>query len=100
MPNYSDCTMDFMKKCLACRKKLLRLNEVKQIRVPRLKEFCADKIYLKSLSDEIIRDYLPDGTDPEKPKRTVSKAYLFNGKYLIHHHRLLHSHQHSQTRVV
>ena len=44
--------------------------------VPRLKEFCADKIYQMAMEDRRVFQYLPD---PIKSKiRPINKTFLFN----------------------
>ena len=68
--------MSFLKEVFAGRKKLIQYNDLKQVNVPRLKEFCADKIYQMAMGDERVFQNLPD---PIKSKvRPVNKTFLFN----------------------
>ena len=68
--------MSFIKEVFAGRKYLLKSEDLKQVNVPRLKEFCADKIFQMAMTDARIFAYLPD---PIKSKiRPVNKTFLFN----------------------
>ena len=76
LPSYDQTPMSFLKEVFAGRKKLLLYSELKPVNVPRLKEFCADKIYQMAMEDQRVFQYLPD---PIKSKiRPVNKTFLFN----------------------
>ena len=76
LPSYDQTPMSFLKEVFAGRKKLLLYSELKPVNVPRLKEFCADRIYQLAMEDQRVFQYLPD---PIKSKiRPVNKTFLFN----------------------
>ena len=45
LPTYDQTPMSFLKEVFAGRKFLIAQQDLKAVSVPRLKEFCADRIY-------------------------------------------------------
>jgi RNAse (barnase) inhibitor barstar len=76
-PSYDSANIDFLRDVLSGRKKLLPLSEVKQICVPKFKEFDANKLFALALQDGQARQYLPEPRLGSQ-KRTVCKKYLFS----------------------
>jgi hypothetical protein len=74
LPPYDDCTMEFMRDCLAGRKRLLTNREVCPVNVPRFKEFNSTNLQNLAMGDADLRHYLPDPSD----KKPINRKFLFN----------------------
>ena len=75
LPNPNEVSLDFLRDCLAGRKKLFKNREVNVANVPRLPEFRVDLMYKYAREDPTARQYLPEPkSDNSCP---VSKQFLF-----------------------
>ena len=74
--------MHFLRQVLHGTKQLLHMTAVRQVTVPKLKEFNSQQLYEQALQDEKTRDYLPDreGFSRNKP---VGRSFVFNVS--LHH---------------
>ena len=90
LPPYDDCTMEFMRDCLAGRKRLLTNREVCPVTVPRYKEFNCTNLQALALSDDELRLFLPDASD----KKPINRKFLFNVSSLL---TQVLDHQHAQA---
>jgi hypothetical protein len=84
LPNFDDCSLEFLREVLSGRKKLFRLKDVSIAVVPRYEEFNCDLLYRQALEDENAKRYLPDPSGNRR--RPVNRKFLFNVRraYLSH----------------
>jgi hypothetical protein len=84
LPNFDDCSLEFLREVLSGRKKLFRLKDVSIAVVPRYEEFNCDLLYRQALEDENAKRYLPDPSGNRR--RPVNRKFLFNVRraYLAH----------------
>ena len=79
-PPIDEINMDFLRDVLAGRKLLIKLSDLCQVNVPRIREFDCNMLYKQAMGDETARRYLPEPT-PEG-KRTIGRKFLFNSKFV------------------
>jgi len=76
LPPFDECTMEFLRDALRGIKKLLSNSEVRQVSVPRYKEFNASSLYQSAMSDPSLRVYLPEPNGPRS--KPCNRKFLFN----------------------
>ena len=75
------CTRDTLKDVFGGKKKLMKLNQVKFISVPKYDELSVKKLYDKFMTLEGVGQYFPT----EYPKgRVCDRDYMFNIAYTVH----------------
>ena len=75
LPEYRNCSLEFLKDILAGKKRYFMLHEVVIVRVPICPELTVEKILQRVQPYKEIMQYLPD--PPEKGKYYVERHFLF-----------------------
>ena len=68
--------MQFMRDALAGKKQLIKCHDVRNINLPRYKEFHCGILYKAAMDDPLLSRYLPDPND--NSKNPVSRRFLLN----------------------
>ena len=71
--------MDFLKNVLAGRKKLLLMNDLKAVNVPRFEELNIKSILKQAQQEDAINLYLPNVTKTS----LINREYLFNVRKIL-----------------
>ena len=75
MPPSNMITKDFLRQVLEEKKRLLRMDAVRRINVPKYDELSVKNLFPKFSDDEALMSFMPD----RMPKgKTIDREYFFN----------------------
>ncbi len=67
LPPYDECSMEFIRDCLAGKKKLIKNCNIMLVEVPRYKEFNVKRLLDSALNEDDIKLFLPDRNPELEP---------------------------------
>ena len=76
VPPYDECSIEFLRDALAGRKLVIRNRDIAMVVVPKYKEFNLTSMYQSALSDQDLRQYLPEPVGPKA--KPPGRNWLFN----------------------